>query len=84
MGAFSSLCHLVMQLLNEHVQAVSTGQINTILTFYEITDPPIPSDLSDLPAPLLRSAIAILAKTGRAQTITISDGDGVRFFERRA
>ncbi|KAI0255956.1 ESCRT-II complex vps25 subunit [Lactifluus subvellereus] len=60
----------------------NTGQLNTILTFYEISDPPVPSALSGIPDPLLRSAIAILAKSGRAQLISISDGDGVRFFPR--
>jgi ESCRT-II complex subunit VPS25 len=64
-------------------QATSTGQLNTILTFYEITEPPVPSALSGVPAPLLRQAIAILAKAGRAQTIAIPDGEGVRFFQGR-
>jgi ESCRT-II complex subunit VPS25 len=64
------------------VQATSTGQMNTILTFYEISDPPVPSALSGIPDSLLRSAIAILAKSGRAQLISISDGDGVRLFPR--
>jgi ESCRT-II complex subunit VPS25 len=58
--------------------------MNTIMTFYEITDPPVPSVLSDLPVPMLRLAIATLAKTARAQTIVISDGEGVRFLERKA
>ncbi|KDQ09790.1 hypothetical protein BOTBODRAFT_116654, partial [Botryobasidium botryosum FD-172 SS1] len=60
--------------------ASSTAQLNTILTFYEITNPPVPSPLVDLPLPLLRSAIAILAKSGRAQLIEGADGGGVRFF----
>jgi ESCRT-II complex subunit VPS25 len=63
------------------LQASSTGQLNTILTFYDITDPPTPSDLSGLPVPLLRKAIAILARSARAQSIAIADGEGVRFFE---
>lgn len=62
----------------------NTGQLNTILTFYEISDPPVPSALSGIPEPLLRSAIAVLAKSGRAQLISISDGDGVRFFPPRS
>lgn len=61
-------------------QATTTGQLNTILTFYEITDPPVPSALSSVPDVLLRRAIASLARTGRAQLITISDGEGVRLF----
>ena len=61
-------------------QATTTGQLNTILTFYEITDPPVPSALSNVPDVLLRRAIASLARTGRAQLITISDGEGVRLF----
>jgi ESCRT-II complex subunit VPS25 len=62
-------------------QAISTGQLNTILTFYEITDPPIPSPLSNIPITLLRKAIAVLAKTGRSQLISIADGEGVRLFQ---
>ncbi|KAI0272550.1 winged helix DNA-binding domain-containing protein [Gloeopeniophorella convolvens] len=67
-----------------HEWATNTGQLNTILTFYEISDPPVPSELTGVPDALLRSAIAILAKSGRAQLISISDGDGVRFFPRAA
>lgn len=39
-----------------HSWATATGQLNTILTFYEISDPPIPSPLSGIPIPLLRRA----------------------------
>ena len=60
-------------------QASSTGQLNTIMTFYEIVEPPIPSELSNLPIPLLKKSIAILAKTARAQIIAVADGEGVRF-----
>ncbi|EIM90833.1 ESCRT-II complex vps25 subunit [Stereum hirsutum FP-91666 SS1] len=63
-----------------HEWASASGHLNTILTFYEITDPPVESPLSGLPTPLLRKAIAILSKSGRAQIISISDGEGVRFF----
>jgi ESCRT-II complex subunit VPS25 len=62
----------------------NTGQLNTILTFYEISDPPVPSALSGIPEPLLRNVISVLAKSGRAQLISISDGDGVRFFPPRS
>lgn len=61
-------------------QATTTGHLNTILTFYEIIEPPVESPLTGLPVPLLRKAIAVLAKGGRAQLISISDGEGVRFF----
>lgn len=54
--------------------------MNTIMTYYEITEPAVPSPLSNVPIPLLRKAIAILAKTNRAQVIAIADGEGVRFF----
>ncbi|KAJ7288518.1 ESCRT-II complex vps25 subunit [Mycena rebaudengoi] len=64
-----------------HGWAISTGQLNTILTFYEITDPPVPSPLSNIPISLLRKAIAVLAKTGRSQLIAVSDGEGVRLFQ---
>jgi len=40
------------------------------------------SGLSGIPDSLLCNAIAILAKTDRAQLISISDGDGVRLFLR--
>ncbi|KAJ3863254.1 ESCRT-II complex vps25 subunit [Lentinula novae-zelandiae] len=63
-----------------HEWVSSTGHLNTIMTFYEITDPPIESPLSGLPIPLLRQAITILSKTNRAQIIAIADGEGVRFF----
>ena len=61
-------------------KATASGQLNTILTFYEITDPPVPSPLSGLPLPLLRRAINILTRSGRAQLIGVADGEGVRFF----
>jgi len=64
------------------MQVNSTGQLNTILTFYDITDPPIESPLTNIPIPLLRKAISILGKTGRSQLIAIADGEGVRFLAR--
>ncbi|KAG5645859.1 hypothetical protein DXG03_005201 [Asterophora parasitica] len=63
-----------------HSWATATGQLNTILTFYDITDPPIESELTGIPIPLLRKAIAILSKTNRAQMIGVADGEGVRIF----
>lgn len=63
-----------------HSWAVSTGQLNTIMTFYEIQAPSLPSELSDIPTPLLKRAIDILTKTNRAQIIESGEGDGVRFF----
>jgi len=62
--------------------ASASGQINTILTFYDITDPPIESPLTNIPISLLRKAISILGKTGRSQIIAIPDGEGVRFLTR--
>lgn len=67
-------------LMNTILKATSTGQMNTILTFYEITDPPVESPLSGVPISLLRKAITILGKTGRAQIIGVADGEGVRLF----
>ncbi|KAG6889792.1 hypothetical protein C0992_004210 [Termitomyces sp. T32_za158] len=61
-----------------HNWATETAQLNTILTFYDITDPPIDSELSGIPIPLLRKAIGILSKTGRAQILGVADGEGVR------
>jgi len=75
-----------MHTLNDRVllitatQATSIGQLNSIMTFYDITDPPLESPLTGIPIPLLRKAIAILIKNNRAQMITIADGEGVRFF----
>ncbi|EGN96971.1 hypothetical protein SERLA73DRAFT_185237 [Serpula lacrymans var. lacrymans S7.3] len=69
-----------------HSWATDTANLNTILTFYEITDPPVPSPLSDIPITLLRRVIAVLAKTGRAQVISTGrtgsgeENEGVRFF----
>ncbi|KAH9951119.1 ESCRT-II complex vps25 subunit [Amylocystis lapponica] len=63
-----------------HAWATDTAQLNTILTFDDIVDPPVPSPLSNLPIPLLRRAIGILAKSGRAQMIAVADGEGVRLF----
>jgi ESCRT-II complex subunit VPS25 len=63
-----------------HWQAVSTGQLNTILTFYEVQYPELPSELSDIPTTLLRRAIDVLRKTNRAQIIESAEGGGVRFF----
>ncbi|TCD70061.1 hypothetical protein EIP91_005042 [Steccherinum ochraceum] len=59
--------------------AETTGQLNTILTFYDIIEPSVPSQLSGIPLALLRKAIATLGKSNRAQLITIADGEGVRF-----
>lgn len=67
--------------LTSRLQADSTGQLNTILTFPDIIEPPVPSQLSGIPMTLLRKAIAILAKTSRAQTISVADGEGVRFLQ---
>ncbi|KAF8226234.1 ESCRT-II complex, vps25 subunit [Tricholoma matsutake] len=66
-----------------HNWATSTGQLNTILTFYDITDPQVESQLSGIPISLLRKAISVLSNTGRAQLIEIADGEGVRIFAGR-
>ncbi|KAI0072294.1 ESCRT-II complex vps25 subunit [Panus rudis PR-1116 ss-1] len=62
-----------------HEWASTTGQLNTILTFYEIIEPSVPSPLAGIPISILRKAINILGKTGRAQIIAVADGEGVRF-----
>ena len=61
---------------------IDSGQLNTIMTFYDITDPPVESTLTNIPVPLLRKAIGILGKTGRSQMIAIADGEGVRFLTK--
>lgn len=74
------LLKIIESILKCAVQATSTGQLNTILTFYDITDPQVESELSSIPIPLLKKAISILSKTGRAQLIGVSEGEGVRIF----
>ncbi|KAH8100532.1 ESCRT-II complex vps25 subunit [Cristinia sonorae] len=59
--------------------ADSTGLMNSILTFYDITEPVVPSQLSDIPVAILRRAINVLVKVNRAQLIAVADGEGVRF-----
>ncbi|KAL4249893.1 VPS25 family protein [Abortiporus biennis] len=61
----------------------SSGQLNTIMTFLDITDPPVQTPLSGLPLTILRRAIGVLQKTNRAQMIAITEGEGVRFFGGR-
>ncbi|KZW00053.1 ESCRT-II complex, vps25 subunit [Exidia glandulosa HHB12029] len=60
--------------------ASDTGQLNTILTFYEIQEPELKSELSGIPTPLLRRAIQALIKSSRAQLIDGTEGGGVRIF----
>lgn len=71
----ASLC---FPLLTFPLQAISTGQLNTILTFYEIIEPPVPSPLSGIPLPILRKAVGVLGTSNRAQIISVADGEGVR------
>lgn len=54
------------------IRAYSTGQLNTIMTFYQIVE-------SFIPPELLNPPIKILARTARAQIIAVVDGEGVRF-----
>lgn len=82
--SFRVSVELLTQVSSSLCKVTNTGQLNTILTFYEISDPPVPSALSGIPDLLLRSAISVLTKSGRAQLISISDGDGVRFFPPRS
>ncbi|PAV20069.1 ESCRT-II complex vps25 subunit [Pyrrhoderma noxium] len=63
-----------------HEWVTSTGQLNTILTFYELSNPPIPTSFSGLPDVILRRAVTYLSKSARAQVIAVTDGEGVRFF----
>lgn len=72
--------HVRSGTLTPHWQAVSTGQLNTILTLYEVQYPELPSELSNIPTTLLRRAIDVLRRTNRAQIIESAEGGGVRFF----
>ncbi|KAF8519683.1 ESCRT-II complex vps25 subunit [Gautieria morchelliformis] len=63
-----------------HEWVTSTGQLNTIMTFFEITSPPVESPLSGVPITVLRRALTVLGKTGRGQVIDGMEGGGVRFF----
>ena len=49
------------------------------MTFYEIVEPPIPSELSNLPVSLLKKVIVVSVKTVRTQIIAVTDREGVRF-----
>ncbi|TRM57885.1 ESCRT-II complex subunit-domain-containing protein [Schizophyllum amplum] len=64
-----------------HQWVASTGQLGTIMTFYEIIEPPVESPLSGIPISLLKKAIGYLSRAGRAQLIGVADGEGVRFFQ---
>ncbi|KZT51939.1 hypothetical protein CALCODRAFT_442356 [Calocera cornea HHB12733] len=63
-----------------HDWALQTGQTSTILTLFEISNPPVPSELSDIPEPLLRRAVGVLQRSGKAQVIEGEGGGGVRIF----
>ncbi|KAB5594949.1 ESCRT-II complex VPS25 subunit [Ceratobasidium theobromae] len=71
-----------------HDWANQTGQLNTILTLYEIQNPDIPSAFTDIPLSLLRHAINILITTSRAQFIEGTAGghmgSAVRFLVGRS
>lgn len=61
----------------------STGQTNSILTFFELTqgDMAHTTDFHELPEPILRKALDVLAKQGKAQVFqgVGEQGDGVKF-----
>ncbi|KIJ55417.1 hypothetical protein M422DRAFT_24018 [Sphaerobolus stellatus SS14] len=63
-----------------HDWVTETGQLNTILTFYEISSPQRETPLIGIPVTLLRKAVVILGKTGRGQIIEGVEGGGARFF----
>ena len=77
------LCNEILEQLS-FLQANSIGQLNTIMTLYEIIEPRVPSPMSGIPMTILRRAITILTKTNRAQIIAVSDGEGVRFLPGNA
>lgn len=57
----------------------STGQTNSILTFYELTEPSSTKDFADLPLGLLKMALQPLVKQNKAQIFQTADGEGVKF-----
>lgn len=90
------------------MQIKETGQTNSIMTFYELTEggdlvhttgpslfqalpqirpvtyascTPVRAEFYRLPTPILRKALDILIKQGKAQVLKGSgdDGDGVKF-----
>lgn len=65
--------------LYDHVDG--TAQLNTPLTYYEITEGDYShlSELDKLPTPILKSAISILVKQNKAVTIKTANGEGVKF-----
>lgn len=60
-----------------------TGQINTILTAYELIEPDSLSPLKGAPISLLVTAINCLRESGRAQLIGSGEETGVRFLTPR-
>lgn len=60
-----------------------TGQTGSIMTFYELTqgDMAHTTEFHELPEPILRKALDVLARQGKAQVFQGAgeDGDGVKF-----
>ena len=54
---------------HNHYLGVLTDQLNIIVTYDEIVEHPIPSELSNLPIPILKKAAAILAMTTRTRNL---------------
>lgn len=60
----------------------STAQLNTPLTYYELTQGEYShlSELHHLPVEILKMAIYLLIKQSKATQIKSSQGEGVKFF----
>ncbi|TIA91191.1 hypothetical protein E3P81_02163 [Wallemia ichthyophaga] len=61
---------------------LNTAQLNTPLTYYELTQGEYShlSELHQLPVEILKMAINILTKQSKAAIIKSSQGEGVKFF----
>ncbi|KAK9894687.1 ESCRT-II complex, vps25 subunit [Cystobasidium minutum MCA 4210] len=57
----------------------STGQTNSIMTFYELSESGPGKDFADLPVGLLKMALQPLVKQNKAQIFQTGDGEGVKF-----
>lgn len=67
-----------------YADVVARGETNSIMTLFELQQgdaTPADAEYRDMPTALLRTCLATLAKSGRAQVFrgTEGDGDGVKF-----
>ena len=62
-----------IQFLTVNFYVLNSGKLNTIMAFYNNTDPPVESALTNIP---------VVAETGRSQMIATADGRSVPFLAK--